>query len=334
MSEPVESPASRSASQTTALLLALIALLLGVALPFLSVGAATLTLMTQGTFTAIMATGVGLLIRQCGLVSFGHATFFGLGAYITALLLKHTALHFSVVFVLAIAIPTLLGFLIALVIVRQTGVAFSMLTLAVAQVFHEVVLKWRDLAGGDDGLSVKLPPTIFGLPGTTFQNAPSMFVISWSLLVLILLGLHQLSQSRMGRLIFAIRDNEERARFLGHATLLPRAITFALSAAIGALGGVLFLLYNAYVSPDLLHWTSSGFALVMAIVGGAEFVLGPAIGALVFLFFKDAMGDITEHWQAIMGSVLIAVTVWRPRGLAGIALSVLERLKLVGGSSK
>lgn len=334
MSEALKTAAPSLARRTVVLLLVLIALLLGAALPFLPVSAATVTLMTQGTFTAIMATGVGLLIRQCGLVSFGHATFFGLGAYITALLFKHTALHFSVVFFLAVAIPSALGFLIALVIVRQTGVAFSMLTLAVAQVFHEVVLKWRDLAGGDDGMSVKLPPTIFGLPGSTFQNAPTMFFISWSLLVLILFGLYQLSQSRMGRLIFAIRDNEERARFLGHATLLPRAIIFALSAAIGALGGVLFLLYNAYVSPDLLHWTSSGFALVMAIVGGAEFVLGPAIGALVFLFFKDAMGDITVHWQAIMGSVLIVITVWRPRGLAGIALSVLERLKLVAGASK
>jgi branched-chain amino acid transport system permease protein len=154
------------------------------------------------------------------------------------------------------------------------------------------------------------------------------------LLVLILFGLYQLSHSRMGRLIFAIRDNEERARFLGHATLLPRALTFALSAAIGAVGGVLFLLYNAYVSPDLLHWTSSGFALVMAIVGGAEFVVGPAIGALAFLFVKDAMGSITDHWQAIMGTVLIVITVWQPRGLAGIAFSLLERIKPGAGASK
>jgi branched-chain amino acid transport system permease protein len=299
-------------------------LILGVAAPHFPMGAASLTLITQGTFTAIMATSVGLLIRQCGLISFGHATYFGLSAYTTALLLKHTTLHIVFVFFLAIATPTLLGLLMALVVVRQTGVTFSMLTLAVAQVFHEIILKWRDLAGGDDGMSVSLPPILLGLDSRIFQSASSMFTISWSLLTLILFGLFLMSKSRFGRLLFAIRDNEERTRFIGYDTIRPRVIIYSISCSIGALGGFLFLLYNTYVSPELLHWTNSGFALVMAIVGGAEFVVGPAMGALAFLFTKDLMGNLTEHWQSIMGVILILIIVWRPTGLTGALLSIFQ----------
>lgn len=306
--------------------LALLSIGFGLTLPHLVKGPTTMTLLTQGTLNALLATSVGVLIRQCGLVSFGHATFFGLGAYLTGLLLKSSGLPTGLVLFLAVLVPTLLGFVIALVIVRLSGVAFSMLTLAVAQVFHEIVLKWRDLAGGDDGLSVSLPSTVIGLPGSVFQSANSMFVICWTTLSLILFGLAVFSRSRMGRLVHAIRDNEERARFIGYETLLPRALVFAMSAAIGAIGGTLFFLYNGFVSPDLLHWTMSGSALVMAIVGGAEFVVGPAIGALVFLGVKDALGNLTEHWQAIIGVVLIVITVGFPSGLAGILAAVWRRL--------
>lgn len=290
-----------------------------------------MTLLTQGTLNALLATSVGVLIRQCGLVSFGHATFFGLGAYLTGLLLKSSGLPTGLVLLLGVLIPTLFGFVIALVIVRLSGVAFSMLTLAVAQVFHEILLKWRDLAGGDDGLSVSLPHTIAGLPGSVFQSANSMFVICWTTLNLILLGLAIFSKSQLGRLVHAIRDNEERARYVGYETLLPRALVFAMSAAIGAIGGTLFFLYNGFVSPDLLDWTMSGSALVMAIVGGAGFVVGPAVGALVFLGVKDALGNLTEHWQAIIGVVLIVITVGFPSGLAGMFSALWRRITSQSG---
>ncbi len=302
----------------SAVSLALVSILMGAALPHWVTGPTTITLLTQGALNAILAVSVGLLIRQCGLVSFGHATFFGLGAYLTGILLKNGDIPTGLILLLAILIPTVLGFLMALVIVRLSGVAFSMLTLAVAQVFHEIFLKWRGLAGGDDGLSVTLPLSLVGIPSKLFQSANSMFVICWTLLTLILCGLWLFSGSRLGRLVHAIRDNEERAQFIGYETLLPRVFVFAMSAAIGATGGTLFFLYNGFVSPELLHWTMSGSALVMAIVGGADFVVGPAIGAMTFLGVKDVLGNLTEHWQSIIGAALIMITVGWPSGLAGI----------------
>lgn len=312
---PFAAPAARPAM--LALGITAIAIVVGIVIPLVVASPVALSLATQGLMNAILATSVGFLIRQSGFVSFGHATFFGIGAYTTGLLLKHTGLPIEAIMPLAVILPAVLAFLIGLVVVRVSGVAFSMLTLAIAQVFYEIVVKWRDFAGGDDGLSVNLPSRVFGLPTTLFQEPGDMFRIVWITLVVILFLLFLLARSRFGRLCFAIKDNEERARFIGYRTLLPRAAIFAVSAAIGGIGGVLFLLYNGFVSPDVLHWTMSGSALIMAIIGGAEFLIGPAIGALVFLAAKDKLGDVTEHWQAIIGVALILVTVKWPHGLVG-----------------
>ena len=122
------------------------------------------------------------------------------------------------------------------------------------------------------------------------------------------------------------RENEERARFIGFETIVPRAIVYAISAAIAALAGVLFTLYNGFVTPNVLYWSLSGEALVMAVIGGTRAVWGPALGAVIFFLFKDAAGDLTEHWPAIIGGTLIVVTVLLPRGVSGTITMLLERL--------
>jgi branched-chain amino acid transport system permease protein len=276
-----------------------------------------MTLLTQAVISGILATGVGYLIRQNGLVSFGHAAFYGLAAYIIALSLKHGLVGAETAIVLALAAPTALAFLLGLVIVRIPGIAFSMLTLAVGQALFEFAMKARHATGGEDGLSMALPSHLFGIATSAFQRPTSMFVISWSILAVLVFGLSILSQSPFGRLCVAIRENEERARFIGYETVVPRALMFSVSAFIGALAGVLFALYNAFVSPDSLHWSLSGSALIMAIIGGPKLLWGPAFGAIIFFFAKDIAGNITEHWQSIIGILLIVVTVLLPIGIGG-----------------
>lgn len=182
----------------------------GCALPFVVKSQLFLTLMTQAAINAVLATGVGFLVRQSGNVSFGHAAFFGLSAYATALLIKF-GLPAEAAIVLAVLLPTLFALALGVVIVRVTGVAFSMLTLAVAQAFHELVLKWRELANGDDGMAIAFPSRVFGIDMATFQQPASMFLISWMTLVAIILGLWLLQRSHFGTLTLAIRENEERA---------------------------------------------------------------------------------------------------------------------------
>jgi branched-chain amino acid transport system permease protein len=261
------------------------------------------------------------------LVSFGHAAFFGLAGYLIALPAKHGLWPTEVSIVLAIVAPTLLALLLGLVIVRIPGVAFSMLTLAIGQAFHEFAVRARDVTGGEDGLAITLPRSVFGVATEVFQRPQTMFVICWVTLVVILFGLHLMVHSRFGRVTTAIRENEERARFLGYQTVLPRALVFALSALIGSIAGTLFALYNGFVSPESLHWSLSGSALIMAIVGGTRLLWGPALGGVVFFFFKDLAGDLTEHWPAMIGLTLIVVTVALPMGIGGALTRLADRLR-------
>jgi branched-chain amino acid transport system permease protein len=307
-----------------------IAIVAGSTLPLAVTSTLAITLLTQAVIGGILATAVGLVIRQTGLVSFGHAAFFGLAGYFIALPAKHGLWPLELSIVLAIAMPTLLAFLLGLVIVRIPGVAFSMITLAIGQAFHEFAVRARLVTGGDDGLAINLPRTVFGVATEVFQRPQTMFVICWVALVGLLFGLHLLVRSRFGRVTTAIRENEERARFLGYQTVVPRALIFALSALIGSIAGTLFALYNGFVSPESLHWSLSGSALIMAIVGGTRLLWGPALGAVVFFFFKDVAGDLTEHWPAMIGFMLIVVTVALPTGIGGALTKLFDRIRPAG----
>ena len=301
--------------------------LAGAALPHLTASALLLTLLTQAVISAILATSVGFLVRQNGLVSFGQAAFYGLAGYIVALSLQRGVASAELSLVAAIVLPTVLAFGLGLLFLRLVGVAFSMLTLAVAQAFYEVFLRWRELANGEDGMRVNLPGALFGVPVDVFQSPGSMFVICWVVLMAVLLLLWLLARSHFGTLTLAIRENEERVRFIGYATNLPRAIVYAISAAIAALAGVLFAMYNGFMTPETLHWGLSGEILIMAIIGGTRQVWGPALGAVIFFFLKGAIGDVTEHWPALIGSLLIIVVVLMPSGLSGLPGMVIARFK-------
>jgi len=307
-----------------------IAIVAGLTLPLAVTSTLAITLLTQAVIGGILATAVGLVIRQTGLVSFGHAAFFGLAGYLIALPAKHALWPPELSIILAIAMPTLLAFLLGLVIVRIPGVAFSMLTLAIGQAFHEFALRARHVTGGEDGLAITLPKSVFGVATEVFQRPQTMFVICWLVLVGVLFGLHLLVRSRFGRVTTAIRENEERARFLGYQTVWPRALIFALSALIGSIAGTLFALYNGFISPESLHWSLSGSALIMAIVGGTKLLWGPALGGVVFFFFKDLAGDLTEHWPAMIGLTLIVVTVALPMGIGGALAKLASRSRLAG----
>jgi branched-chain amino acid transport system permease protein len=284
-----------------------------------------MSLLTQAIITGVLATGVGFLIRQNGVVSFGHAAFYGIACYVIALAMKLGAMRVEYAIMLALVLPTALAFLLGLVIVRIPGVAFSMLTLAVGQAFYEFAMKARHVTGGEDGFSVNLPSSIFGIPTAMFQDPHSMFMVCWSVLVLIIFGLALTAASPFGRLTVAIRENEERARYIGYATTLPRVLVLTLSAFVTAVAGVLFTLYNTFVSPDVLHWSLSGSALIMAIIGGPRLIWGPAFGAIIFFFAKDIAGDFTEHWQAIIGVILIVVMLVLPIGLGGALARLWQR---------
>jgi len=290
----------------------------GVALPALVDSRLLMTLLVQATINGILALSVGTLFRFNGVISFGHAAFYGLAVYIVALGLKVAGMPAELAIALALVAPTCLAFVVGLGIVGIPGAAFAMLTLALGQGLYEAAMKARALTNGEDGMEIVFPDRMFGVDSTLFQQPDTMFVICWVILVLTVLGLALLTRSHFGRLALAIRGNEERARFVGYTTRVRRAAVLALSAFLAALAGVLLALYNAYTSPAVLSAGVSGEALIMAILGGPQLVWGPTFGALLYFFFKDIVGDFTEHWQAMIGLCVVGVTILLPEGVGGL----------------
>ena len=281
-----------------------------------------LSLLTQAIIYALFAVGVGVLLRQNGMVSFGHALFFGSSGYAVGLILQLKLMPAEAAILLVLLGLLLAAFLMGLVIVRVPGVAFGMLTLAIGQMFYLTASRSRGLTGGADGMNVEWPSTLFGVATSQLLKPASIFMISWVALVLVMLLLSLLLRSRFGAITEAVRDNEERARFIGIKTLLPRATVYALSATVTGLAGLLSALNTGFVSPENLHWSLSGVALMMVVVGGYKALWGPALGAVVYFLAKDILGDFANHWMAIFGIALITVIVFSPTGIAG----ALERL--------
>jgi len=304
------------------LMLALLALVAGVAIAFLTPSNSLLGLFAQAVIYAIFALGVGVLLRQNGLTSFGHALFFGAAGYAMGVILTLDWVSAEIaIFVVLLGIGVL-AFLIGLVIVRVPGIAFGMLTLAIGQMAYLLATRSRGLTGGADGMSIPWPSTLFGVKQSVLLKPDVLFLIVWTVLIVVTLVVVWVLRTRFGTITEAVRDNEERARFIGITTTVPRALVYAMSAVVTGVAGVMSSLNTGFISPESLHWSVSGIALVMVVVGGFKSVIGPILGAIVYFLFKELLGDYATYWMAIFGAALIAVIVFSPDGIAG----ALERL--------
>ncbi len=286
------------------------------------------SLVTQALILCFLSFGIGYLIRMTGWVSFGHAAPFGLGAYGVAFAFSGSS-GFAPEATLLLIVPTvtLLYFFIGLIVSRLEGIGFAMLTLALGQGAYVAATKFRGITGGSDGIAVSLPRRLFGLPTDLLQQPHGMLIVSLCLLLIVYVVLSLFERSHLGRLAVAIRENEERTRFLGYRTRALRAAIYGVSCGIASIGGVAFGIYQGFVSPDVLTWGMSGSGLIMAILGGASFLWGPIVGALVFFFTREWLTEITDHWLAILGITLIIVMVLWPKGLSGGVEHLLARVR-------
>ncbi|MGI4812288.1 MAG: branched-chain amino acid ABC transporter permease [Janthinobacterium lividum] len=295
-----------------------IALLAGAAVAFGVSSSTMLSLLTQAIIYAVFALGVGVLLRQNGMVSFGHALYFGCSGYIVGILMQLNLMPAEVAMLATLLITAVAAFVIGLIIVRVPGVAFSMLTLAIGQMIYLTASRSRGLTGGADGLNIQWPATLFGVPQAQLLQPVTIFLVCWCTLLAVIVLLFLLLRGRFGGITEATRDNEERARFIGIRTLWPRAAVYALSATVTAVAGLLSALNTGFVSPESLDWSVSGVALMMVVIGGYKTLWGPALGAVIYFFAKDILGDFADHWMAIFGIALIAVIVFSPTGIAGL----------------
>ena len=311
--------------------LSLLALAGGAAIMQLTPSSSLLGMFTQAVIYAIFALGVGVLLKRNGLVSFGHALYFGAAGYGMGIILALGWMPAEWAIPVVLLAIGVLAFLIGLVIVRVPGIAFGMLTLAIGQMVYLMATRARGLTGGADGMSINWPASGFGLPQSMLLKPAMLFMIAWTVMVLVTFVLLWVLRTRFGSITEAIRDNEERARFIGITTTVPRAAVYALSAVVTGVAGLLSSFNTGFVSPESLHWSVSAITLLMVVVGGFKTAIGPIVGAIVYFLFKDLLGDYATHSMAIFGAALIAVIVFSPDGIVGAVQRLRKRGSLQGG---
>lgn len=281
-----------------------------------------ITVATEIFILAIFAVSLGLIIGYAGLVSLGHAAFFGAGAYTVALLGQSISSTY-VLLAAAVLIGGVLALLSGALFVRASGAYFLMLTLAFGQVLFAVAFQTKSITGGADGMSVAVSPNLgfgeivgdFGL----YYLMAGAFMVCYLLLRLFV-------ASPAGKAVRGVMENESRMQALGYNIRSFKLLAYTLSGAMAALAGALYAYFNFYVTPDLLGWVFSGQALIMVIVGGAGSLLGPALGAGVFILLQEYLSSYTERWQLVMGLIFTAFVLIGRGGLFDLLVLAFRRL--------
>jgi branched-chain amino acid transport system permease protein len=269
---------------------------------------------TRVLIYALAASSLNLLIGYGGMVSFGHAAFFGAGAYTVAVLMPAGIATAWLLWPASLLVGGLVALLIGAISLRTRGAYFIMITLAFAQMAYYLVLSLRAL-GSDDGLTLAVRPS---LGFVDLGHDTTFYYVALAILLGALALARRLLNAPLGRALQGIRDNETRMEAIGFATYRLKLLVFVMAGAAAGLGGGLLASLNRLVAPDLLHWSQSGLLMVMVIFGGAGRLLGGAVGAAVLLAAEEAMAGHTIHWPLGVGAVLLAVVLFAPEGIAGL----------------
>jgi len=303
---------------------ALIAVLVLAVLPWV-LARHQLSLLTDLLIFGLFALSLDLIMGYTGLVSFGHAAYFGLGAYGSALVL----IHFGQPVPVALLAGALLAGVVAVPVgwfsTRATGIYFAMLTLAFAQLLYTVAYKWRDLTGGSDGIA-GVPKTALFWGGPSLASPRAFYFLVAACVLLSLTACYALVRSPFGRAIQAIRENERRFTSLGRDPRPFKLVVFVIAAMFAGLAGALFAPFRGFASPEVMFWVFSGQGLMMVIMGGIGTLVGPVVGAMAFILIQEILSSYTEHWMIFTGAVFVLMVMFLPGGLVGTARRLAARV--------
>ena len=275
-------------------------------------GKALLDVLMRLAIFGLLALSLNILVGYTGLVSFGHAMFFGLGSYTFGLLMQSGAVSIPVAALLTLVAALVWGGVVGMFCIRLDDIYFSFLTLAFQMLLYSIIVGFVSLTGGDQGLMGGIPrPPFLGIDLT---DPKQLFVVTMAVFVTCVLVIRQIVQSPFGFALRMIRDNAERARFLGLPVQRYKLIAFVLSGLFGSISGILMSLYVSGAYPNFAFWSTSGDVIFMIILGGITVFLGPLVGAAVFLLLNDNITRMTEHHGIVMGVVLLAVVLGLRKG--------------------
>jgi branched-chain amino acid transport system permease protein len=289
-------------------------------------GSFVVLLTTRAMAFAILAMSVDLLLGYTGMSSMGQAAYFGVGAYVTAVLA--TKFHFGLgwdfwlVVVLGILIGAALAAVFGLFAIRAGGVYFLMITLALGQCVWGLAYRWNSLTGGDNGINMSVRPN-FGLDLT---NQVTFFYLVFGFFAASMLMMYVLVRSPFGHSLAGIRERELRMQILGYNTWLHKYIAFIIAGGFGGLAGVLWAHTNGHVSPETVVLTTSVDSLLMVVLGGAGTLVGAAIGTAIVFGLREFLSTLVPWWQYALGGVYVLTILYLPMGLMGIPSRLRQRL--------
>lgn len=272
---------------------------------------------------SLFAVSFNLVLGYGGMMSFGHAAFYGLGAYSCALLMVKGSWPMPLAFIAAPMIAALAGLFIGYFSVRIMGMFyFAVLTLSFSQLFYIVVFKWRSLTLGDDGIQGITVPSLISTLDTYLNYYYFALVVS----AVCVYVLWKITQSPFGLILRSARDNPERASFIGVNLRRYRLIAFTISAFFSGVAGAMFVLLETSVSPDVLKWSVSGEVLLMGLLGGMHVFPGPIVGAAIMVLLNSFVSSFTEYWGLFIGVILVLIVLFFPQGIVGVAYDTCRTL--------
>ncbi|GAC1316130.1 MAG: branched-chain amino acid ABC transporter permease [Chloroflexota bacterium] len=290
----------------------LLGVVLLLVLPWALYPVLALEIVTWGLF----AVALDVLLGFVGVLSFGHAVYWGAGGYGAAIVARTYGLTFPVAALIGVLVAVLLAIPLGFLSIRRRGIYFAMVTLAFSQMIYYLVNQWRPVTGGENGLQ-GVPHT---LAGWDLQDPRAFYYAALPLVIVGFVVAHRIVHSPFGHVLVAIRDNEPRAQALGYPTRTYKLLAFVISAALAGLAGALFTLGHSFASLDLVDWRTSGTVVVMTILGGIGTLWGGVVGAAVFLLLRDVLATFTDAWGVITGSVFVIIVLAFRRGVWGSLL--------------
>ena len=277
-------------------------------------------LATRIVVMGLAAMSLNFLLGFTGVLSFGHAAYFGLGAYGTAMAIKYWGIGSIPAIVLGVIVATIAAMIIGALIIKLRGVYFAMVTIAFGQVFYFIAFRWNAVTGGDDGLTGwRRLPINFGFAELDIvQNDRAFYYFALAIFAVCVAAMAVLLNSPFGRSLIAIRENERRARFLGVPIEFHVWLSFVISCLFVSAAGGLYALLNNFIDPRALRVDLSGNLVIMAVLGGMRSFWGPLIGAAIFVALQDYVSSQTQNWMSVIGLVFVLVVRFFPRGVLGM----------------
>jgi branched-chain amino acid transport system permease protein len=282
-----------------------------------------ITLFTRILVFALAAASLNLILGFGGLVSFGHALYLGIGAYAVGILSHHGITSGWVHLAVTFAGCALIAFVTGLMCLRTSGMAFIMITLAFAQMFFFLGVSLKNY-GGDDGLQVA-SRSDFG-PLLSIQSNTALYFVTYVLLLAVLYGTWRFIHARFGMVVRGSKSNARRMRMLGFPVLRYQLAIYVIACSICGVAGLLLANLTKFSSPSYMSWIVSGDLIVMIVIGGVSTVVGPLIGAIIYLLLETVLSGYTQHWMMVLGPIIVAMVLLAKRGLQGALIDWEQRI--------